>query len=323
MERPLLLPFVPLYRLGLVLDRWRRGRGAYRSPRPVISVGSITAGGAGKTPLVRWLAESIQQQAPVIILSRGYGRRSTEPLIWRAGDSPPDPAEFGDEPAMLARTLTNGLIAVGSDRRALLQSLDARGVKGIALLDDGFQHWSLARDLDLVLVSNETFRTGLLPAGNRREPLAALRRADAIISYESEALETARQMVGEGVPTIRLEYFLEGIRSVDGGWIEPSEPVVLVTGVARPERVLAAVEGRGIEVAQHLVFRDHVDYTPAVIGEIEQGRRERGVKWVLTTEKDAVKLQWRIDNVLWMQMGLRGEEQESLRHLINPLLQKK
>jgi len=326
MERPLLLPFVPLYRLGLAFDRWRRARDVYRSSRPVLSVGSITAGGAGKTPLVRWLVEYLQEHVPVIVLSRGYGRSARGSVLWHAGDPLPDPAVIGDEPAMLARSLRNGSVAVGSNRRELLRSLDQAHVPGIAILDDGFQHWPIHRDLDLVLLTAETFSSSLLPAGNRREPLGALRRADLLLSYEPGVLDAAdRYLGGRGGVGGALELRTEGVYALDTGErIELGGDVVLVTGIARPERVVTAVERMGLRVAEHLIYRDHVRYTPSMVREIERRRRERGGGWIVTTEKDAVKLEQatgEIERVAYLKMATAGGGLAKLRSVINPLLQ--
>ena len=155
---------------------------ARRLPGRVISVGNLTIGGTGKTPLVLWLAQRLQGSGvKVAVLSRGYGRTVASPRIFADGNVPVD--EGGDEPALLARHLTGVPFGIAGDRFAVGLRLAEQHHPEVFLLDDGFQHLRVARDLDIVVVdSSDPFGGGaVLPAGRLREPVRALDRADLVV----------------------------------------------------------------------------------------------------------------------------------------------
>lgn len=291
--QPVLLPLSWLYAIGARLDARRRARRAFRSALPVISVGNIGSGGSGKTPLVQLLVERLQSDAPVLVLSRGYGRNGTEQVVWRVGEPAPDPETFGDEPALLARSMRRGAIAVGRDRGALLEALEEAFAGAIVILDDGFQHRQLARDVDIVIVDAPTARSPyrLLPAGRLRELPAALGRADFVIATSL----SARSLAAKYCPPDRI--FDAGIaarrvRSVSTG--EPlrhGTPVVLVTGIARPERALQTLLELGMSVERHVSFPDHHRYPRTSLAKIERALSEHAGAALVTTLKDAVKLE--------------------------------
>src|SRR5580704_16657612 len=188
-RRPVLLPFAPLYGAGLAIKKMMFRRGWLKQnhlPSPVISVGSVSAGGAGKTPMVLLLAEILRRRGYAVrILTRGY--RRTSELIERV--EPYDDAGFhGDEPVLLAQRSGVPVFA-GADRyrTGVYAEKDEEAEKLVVhLLDDGFQHRQLARDLDIVLLTEEDVQDKLLPAGNLREPLSALRRANVIVMRVEE-----------------------------------------------------------------------------------------------------------------------------------------
>src|SRR5271155_4600666 len=163
---------------------WLRPRALQGS---VISVGNISTGGAGKTPLVILLGELLKARGIGFdVLSRGYGRVTRGVLLVDPGGLPRD---FGDEPLLLARRL-QGPVVVGEDRYAAGQFAESRFGSQIHLLDDGFQHRALARDFDIVLVTPEDARDRLLPGGRLREPLRSLRRADAVVLTSGASAES-------------------------------------------------------------------------------------------------------------------------------------
>lgn len=294
-ERPWALPLVPLYWAGLRAKDVLRGSGVLGKRRlrwPVVSVGSVSAGGAGKTPAVIALAELLRGAGwNVDVLSRGYGREGT--AVERVEPSLPEAARrFGDEPVLIA--VRTGLpVWVGGSRFAAGMAAeqaagDARG-RSVHLLDDGFQHRALGRAFDLVLVTAEDLADWLLPAGNRREPLSALRRAGAVLIRQDEAETVVPQLsvyLPASVPvwTIRRRLVLAGSSS-DGGY----ERYVAFCGIARPEGFFGMLRGAGLELAGEITYPDHHRYTLGDVRRLVKSCHLGACRFI-TTEKDAVKL---------------------------------
>jgi len=274
-KRPLLLPLVPVYRAGLWVKERLRGA-PKRLPARVVSVGSVSAGGAGKTPVVMLVVEMLREAGlRVDVLSRGYGR-SGEGVerVDVAGSA----ARFGDEPMLMARRL--GVpVWVGADRFAA--GLAAEEVD-VHVLDDGFQHRRLARDLDLVLLTERDVEDSLIPAGDLREPLSALRRADVVVLREEEA-ESLRRFV----PTGKTVWVVR--RSLRFGSDVP-ETMLAFCGIARPEGFVAMVREAGVEIAGTVFFGDHHAFVERDVTSLIAVGRATGATGFCTTEKDAVKL---------------------------------
>lgn len=290
-RRPLLLPLVPLYRAGL---RWKNARFdggemvVRRLREPVISVGSLSAGGAGKTPFLIALAGLLRGMGyEPDVLSRGYGRRDRAVRRVEAGDT----AEaVGDEPLLLARVLECAVF-VGAERFAagrLAEKGSENRERGIHLLDDGFGHRRLDRTIDIVLLTNEDVRDTLLPAGNLREEIGSLGRAQIVVLREGEAstLMPLLKIVFAhakypAVWTIRRDPVLPGTL--------PKRPLVFC-GIARPLDFEAGLRRCGIAVAALRTFRDHHRYTMADAEALRRRARTLGADGFITTAKDAVKL---------------------------------
>ena len=296
-RRPWLLPLTPVYAAGLGLKRLLVGWGWLKQrhlANPVISVGSVSAGGAGKTPVVLMLAEMLERGGfAVRILTRGYGRRSTGvERVAPAGD----PRWYGDEPVLLAQRAAGmgAEVFVGAERyEAGLIAEKATDVERriVHMLDDGFQHGRLARDIDVVLLTKQDLEDRLLPAGDLREPLSALRHGDVIVLREEELAWTekfARELVGDGgrrpaVWVVRRRLMLTGKD------VLPKRPLVF-SGIARPDGFVAMVKGERCEVAAAVAFGDHHAYSEQDIERLVKRAEESGAGGFVTTEKDAVKL---------------------------------
>ncbi len=291
-RRPLLLPLVPLYAAGMACKtrRFDKYRSLAKSLRdPVISVGSLSAGGAGKTPFLIALAGLVREigYAPDV-LSRGYGRSSRGVLRV----DPHGRAEtYGDEPLMLARML-GCPVYVGTERYEAGRAAEREGPdsgRRIHLLDDGFGHRRLARTVDIVLLTAQELEENLLPAGNLREPLTSLQRADILVLHASEEREVRSVAERYASSPARRPIFWTIERKLTLPSAMPLRPLVF-SGIARPADFEAMLQRRGVEVASHVRFHDHHRYTQADIETLLRKSRAAGADGFLTTSKDAVKL---------------------------------
>jgi tetraacyldisaccharide 4'-kinase len=291
--------------------RWYAGR-ARRLPRPVVSVGNLHWGGTGKTPLVAAIGSHLRDRGlAVCVLSRGYASRGQGVRVVSTGSGPLlGPRVAGDEPVLLAGELPGVAVVVGPDRwqagEHALRRLDPR--PDLFLLDDGFSHLALARDLDLVAFpAADPFAGGrLFPSGRLREPLAAIARAHAVLLTgasgaagpgEGRALAEALRSYGFAGPGFASITRSGRPRRITGdrGELPPGTRVFLVSAVARPDSFLATVRSLGFEIAGELRFPDHHDYPPDSLKRIEAGWKSSGAETVLTTSKDRVKLLGRLD----------------------------
>jgi len=295
--RPWLWPLVPAYRLVLAMRevQLRTGLKPVRRLRwPVVSVGNLSAGGAGKTPLTIALAKALAARGvQVDVLSRGYARRSALPLaVAPRGTS----EEFGDEPLVIAREARvpvyvaaeryeAGLLAEAEVSKGTSQQVSESASQPIRahLLDDGFQHRQLHRDVDILLLSRRDLDDRLLPAGNLREALRAAERADviAIPADEPEVAERIRSW-GWQKAVWRLRRRME---------VPPLEgPVVAFCGIARPEQFFEGLERAGMRLTARFTFPDHYRYTIGDLERITAAAQSTGATALLTTEKDCVRI---------------------------------
>jgi tetraacyldisaccharide 4'-kinase len=268
-----------IFGAGVQLRNSLYNRGVLRSQRltgPVASVGNLSVGGSGKTPFVLLLGELLRARGVKFdILSRGYGRKTKGVMLVDPAGSSPD---FGDEPLLLARRLGVPVI-VGEDRYEAGLFAEKSFGPQLHLLDDGFQHRSLARDFDIVLVTPEDTRDSLLPGGRLREPARNLYRADAIV-LTGGASENSFSLDGKLVWRAR-----RGILPKD----VPSRPVVFC-GIARPKNFLLQLRTAGIEPVAEAFYRDHHAYSQADIQELLKLRLQSEAGGFVTTEKDAINL---------------------------------
>ena len=249
---------------------------ARRLHGPVVSVGNVSTGGSGKTPFVLLLGELLKARGIKFdVLSRGYGRRSRGVLLV----DPVGPAEqFGDEPLLIARKLQVPVI-VGEDRYEAGRFSESRFGAQLHLLDDGFQHRGLARDFDIVLVTQNDADDRLLPAGRLREPLSALSRADAVVLMSGAE---------DGMFPIAEKEVWRGRRGIIPKDI-PQRPVVFC-GIARPENFMLQLRAANVEAAAHALYRDHHAYSESDVRELQRLKQSSDAGGFVTTEKDAVNL---------------------------------
>ncbi len=298
---------------------WYR-RHHHRLPRPVVSVGNLHWGGAGKTPLVAALAAHLRDAGRwVCVLSRGYGGSGQGVRVVSAGDGPLlGPRSAGDEPVLLAGDLPGVAVVVGPDRwRAGLAALERlASPPEVFVLDDGFSHLALARDVDLLTFpAADPFAGGRLPPGGRlREPLASAARADAVVLTGADpaapgagaALAAALRAYEFAGPGFSSAVRASPPRLGRGRPLAPGARVLLVAAIARPERFRDAARAAGVEVAGELLFADHHAYPEASLERVRRAFSESGADAVLVTSKDRVKLHGRLDLPL-AELPVRAE----------------
>ena len=252
----------------------------FRLNHPVISVGNLTVGGTGKTPLVIALAERFRDaNFRPVILSRGYKRTSHYILMvgtnWE---------EAGDEPYMMKQRLGNVPVVVGANRYRAGLFAQERGLGDVFILDDGFQHRRLHRNVDIVTVDPVEWSNGeaLLPAGEWREPKSAILRAQAACIQQARGVSAPSLPI----PSFTVHTEIDGIYhnnvAVPVDDIK-GRSVIAFAGIAKPERFFAAIESLGIYPAKRVRFRDHHRYSARDIEKL-------GGEIRITTEKDAVRL---------------------------------
>ena len=279
------------YRVGLL--------SSHRLPCPVISVGNIALGGTGKTPMVAWIAAYLMRRGRrVAVLSRGYGGTAEgETRIVSDGASLLlSPEEAGDEPCLLAGMLPGLIVVIGADRyRAGLHALD-RLKPDLFILDDGFQHLKLRRDLNILLLdARKPFAGGVtLPGGMLRESPAAAGRADLVVFTRSPE-GTARPDLFPDKSSCWTNHRFSGIVPLAGGPLGDfarikEGRVMAFSGIADPEAFFSGLEGVGVRPVTTLSFPDHTPYGEAEIAAILRLKVASRSTILVTTQKDAVKL---------------------------------
>ena len=303
-----LSPFSWLYGSIVFIRRFLYRIGVYKQKRlkaEVISVGNVTAGGTGKTPLVVYLGEALKiKDRKVVVLSRGYKRKSkamfdlNERTLVKASWE-----EVGDEPYLMSRRLTDIPIIVTKHRTISGPYAIEKYAAEILILDDGFQHIKLKRDLDILLIdSTNPFGNGkLLPAGILREPLSALRRADIFVLTKTDQLsniEKLKKFLGgynSKAPVVESVYRLRSIEKLsDALAIDPRElenkRALAFSGIGNPESFGNSLKQQKLNVLKHRIFPDHFIYRTKDILSLMEEAGNLGVDFMITTEKDSVRI---------------------------------
>ncbi|OFZ80552.1 MAG: tetraacyldisaccharide 4'-kinase [Bdellovibrionales bacterium RIFOXYD1_FULL_53_11] len=267
--------------------RRRAARGRVRLPVRVISVGNIQAGGAGKTPVVAFIArEALARGMKVCILTRGYGGAwEKRGGVLRPEDAAPEPSVCGDEPALLHELAPGAWIAVGADRAAAFQKVSGLEKFDLAILDDGFQHWRLERDLDIVLV------TGARPWQRlHRECRCALRHA-GLVCFTKDAAPL------KNFQSVRVSFSLPPVER---------KRIWLVSGVADAAHVAKTAVQAGYVVEREICSGDHARYSREEVLHISGAAASRGCR-VAVTGKDWVK---------WRALGVKHGDVEVLEPVV-------
>jgi tetraacyldisaccharide 4'-kinase len=294
-------------RASLYAGGWLRSR---KLERPVVSVGALSVGGAGKTPTTALLAALLREAGlRPAILSRGYRRQGNAPLLVSAGDGGGPRvtvAQAGDEPYWLSCVLPEVAVAVAARREDAARLALANGPRDVFLLDDGYQHLRVARDANLLVVNPEApfWDDSPMPSGRLRESPSAAARADAflVIGADEGACATLRQRYG-ALPRYML------VRQPASSWPAatpppaaasqqiaeeslplPRVPLFAFAGIARPHRFFDEISERGLDLRGWRSFPDHHAFSAAELAEVERAARDAGAELLLTTEKDSVRL---------------------------------
>jgi tetraacyldisaccharide 4'-kinase len=330
----LLTPPSLLYRAVVALRnrRYDRPGKAVHPGIPVISVGNLTVGGTGKTPLTAWIAARLLEEGrrPAIV-SRGYGGKSGRgPCFVSRGAGPLCASDLGgDEPVLLARRLPGTLVVVGSDRVAGARAARDAGAD-VIVLDDGFQHRRLARDLDLVLLDARDPFGGhrLLPSGPLREPIGSLRRAHAVILTRSGSGEAfpflqrvIRRHAGD-LPLLRAGHRTAGLVDADGTLRPAPARAVAFCGIGSPDDFFLDLAREGIEVAAERPFPDHHRYREGDLAALVSLVAAHHAVPV-TTEKDLARLPapQRLPGLLALRIEAVPHEPERLLALMRQALE--
>ena len=329
----LLTPPALAYRAAVAWrnHRYDRPGAAVHPGIPVISVGNLTVGGTGKTPFTAWIAARLLEEGcrPAVV-SRGYGGKSGRgPCIVSRGSGPMvSAAVAGDEPLLLARLLPGVMVVVGSDRVAGARAAREAGAD-VLVLDDGFQHRRLARDLDLVLLdSHDPFGAyRLLPSGPLREPVTSLKRAHAVILTRSRPGEpfpflerVIRRHAGD-VPLLRAGHRATGFVDAAGSVQPAPARAVAFSGIGSPDAFLQDLVREGVEVVEERRFPDHHRYRAGELAEIARLARTKTAAPV-TTEKDLARLPApaSLPGLLALRIEAVPHEPERLRALLRGAL---
>ena len=329
-----------LYGLIVRLRHWCYRRGwcaASRLPCRVVSVGNVTVGGTGKTPVVILLTEWLLAEGRrVAVLSRGYKRESGSPhcLVSDGVRLLADPSDSGDEPFLIARRCPTAIVAVGADRAALGRWVLAQHPVDCMILDDGFQHLALSRDVDLVLV-DATDAPGLdamVPAGRLREPLTGLGRAEALVITRADCKEdvdaVCRRLQAAHLSSddaIQVRFMSESLIAVSAQAMQPLEwcrgmKAWLVSGIGNSESFRRSVASLGVEIIGETAFSDHHRYHDGDVRRVRADAQTAAADIVLTTEKDAGKLYPFLTPAdSWWALRIRAEiirGEERLRGLV-------
>lgn len=294
--------FELIYYIGYRIDTAIKLASQRELPARVISIGNITTGGTGKTPAAIALASEAKKRGlRPCVLTRGYKGKAKGPVIVREGLSS---AEVGDEPLLMAARFNYKIpVVVGRNRYdSAMHALSALDSKpDLFILDDGFQHRALKRDMDIVLINSvDPFDNGhLLPVGLLREPLSQLKRASTIVLTKTDGVDTSElkleiRRYSHAAPIFKATHVASGIKSSGGGILSlgalDGNKVYAFCGIGDPESFKELLISKYADIVGFTEFRDHHAYTQADIDQLASEAARAGASWIVTTEKDIMRL---------------------------------
>ncbi|MBN2406781.1 MAG: tetraacyldisaccharide 4'-kinase [Elusimicrobia bacterium] len=322
--RLLLLPLTAVYRAGLALH------GALTARRsvdiPVVSVGNITAGGTGKTPLVMNIIETLSGREKTAVVMRGYGRSAGGILAVKRSD---DPRSVGDEALLIKTKFPETEVVLSADRYKGA-CLAREAGSGLIILDDGFQSRELERDLDIVMIDcTDPFGGGLIPSGRRREPMNALGRAGAVVfnrcsMTSPERMDYIRKTVARYNPSAQVflaDEEVDCFRSLadgsekDASWFS-GRKALCFSAIGNPAGFECLLRSVKVDIIENIRRRDHHYWKKSELDEIERLAREKGLD-IITTEKDAVRISGSMTKGWKMAMKLAVKDEILWKDYIN------
>lgn len=330
----LIVIFFPINWLWWFLLTARRSNYKYSEKQvkfdlPVISIGNISHGGTGKTPITLWIARYFEKEFRTVIATRGYKSKFENDGIVLKPHAKADGNIHGDEPTLLIENLENTHIVIGKKRSSMLKGFFKENIKDVLLLEDGFQHLQIHRDLDIVLLdSAHDVRETLLYPLHYREPLQSLGDADIVILTNShlssdkqrqKTKEKIRKYIPSFCKVYQASYEMIQILDQDKRTFPLSflteKKILAFCGLAKPQNFWKSLEAEGAEIGYKISFPDHHTYTDKDVDHIIKIAQE-GDYHIVTTEKDLVKVHNKFINhpLYWMQIDLSfGEYEESFR----------
>lgn len=323
------LIFPPLSSLYGAVTRTRLAlyrRGTFRTTkldRPVVSVGNITAGGTGKTPLVEWVAKTLaNSNKKVCILTRGYGRENPQQQVVVSDGKTilATPNEAGDEPYLLATNLLGSAAVISNaDRAGAGRYASETFNPDCFVLDDGFQHLRLARDLNIVTIdaTNPWGGGRLLPHGFLREPVSGLSRADCVVMTRCDQADNLETLRAEITDLIRgRPLFESSMRPANA--LFGTSPFAAFCAVGNPQSFFTQLRKHGYELVFEKAFADHHAYTQKDVDSLIAAATRAGAKGLITTAKDAVKLRSLSFSLPWqvLQIEIEIKDENALAELI-------
>ena len=276
---------------------------SHKLARPVISIGNISVGGSGKTPFVIALGSLLKAHGIAFdVLSRGYGRSSTEVAIV---DPLGTPEQFGDEPLLIARKLGVPVV-VGANRYQAGLLAEEKLPSKLHLLDDGFQHRRLHRDFDIVMLADSDLSGTLLPFGRLREPRRSLGRADAVVLASDKRPPKQAKLVWRIGRQIHF--------------VDSRAKTVAFCGIARPRQFFAGLKQLGMELVATVAFSDHHRYCQRDIDRLLRIKGQTGAREFITTEKDAINLGRLVNELRTLRTATLDLELQSPESVLETLL---
>ncbi len=320
----LLLPFTFIYRIIIFFwDIYWRSKKPVVVPACVISVGGITIGGAGKTSVAEFIAQNLLSGGKdAVVVARGYKRLQSRPVILTS-ESYSSWEACGDEPAALVKSVPGLTIYIDSDKTTAATKASEDG-REIIIIDDGFQHRKLKRDVNIVcLDGNNPFGNGfLIPSGRLREPIKSLRRADIIIVIDGPSDISGFVMdLPQGIPVFRGRKIVSSVISLQRDTISlKGSKVLAFCGLGNPQSFRASLLETGCDIAELIEFADHHRYKSPDLERLVRKCSENNARYIVTSLKDAVKLEkiWpRNQPLYYLEIKIELDRKDEFFRLIN------